>query len=476
MVARGFEYGDIFMGKVMEWLKNNWLVAIIIFVLSVVAGAILVVLILGWCDIISFEGQTSAGDLLRTFILCIGAIGGVYGLHLATKRQKTFSDQVQVQVDQSFNDRLGRGTELLTNKNVVMRCAGLQVLQDLMDNANDKQKAIVSRIIYDFFCDKAKLKYHKNGNHCARSRKNTTQDLQDALDILINFPLFLRQDLSEIYEHKLDFRSIDFSHLALMCKRLEMFKFIDSCFFRTKFHIDEIVNVDFTRTNFGRVGFDRVSFSYVNFCDIKFDGVRFREIDLRYTYFMTIEFTTINFSKCCFIDVAFDDAELEEVTFDEAYFIGGKFQIRNPIKISSYSDLPNFIGTKIESTEFNFSTGMNPKDYFELCYSPKGQQPSQPSIIDDSRIYERGAHGFDVFVQPETKEDWSGQLVSEWVAMEIAQWKLEHIEYLSPSGLAKTDTSEAIIELENATKTLHNFQEKLGLPQKIPQPKSTDAT
>ena len=51
-------------------------------------------------------------------------------MYLSTKRQKTFSEQVKVQVDQSFNDRLGRGVELLANDDAIMQSAGFEVLQD----------------------------------------------------------------------------------------------------------------------------------------------------------------------------------------------------------------------------------------------------------------------------------------------------------------------------------------------------------
>ena len=46
MVARGFEYGDIFMGKIKELLRDYWLVGFIV-VLSLMATEILVRLQVG---------------------------------------------------------------------------------------------------------------------------------------------------------------------------------------------------------------------------------------------------------------------------------------------------------------------------------------------------------------------------------------------------------------------------------------------
>ena len=108
-------------------VKNNWLVAGIA-VLSATALTIFVVIIMSWCGAVSLEGKTSVGDLLRTLILCIGGIGTAIGLDIAIKRQDKFLKQVQVQIDQGFNDRLGRGVEkLIAELGSAYLCADLQI-------------------------------------------------------------------------------------------------------------------------------------------------------------------------------------------------------------------------------------------------------------------------------------------------------------------------------------------------------------
>ena len=72
------------------------------------------------------------------------------------------SEQLRVQAYQSFNDRLERGVELLADENVVMRCAGIRVLVDLIDSSTEAQKTIVGSIIYDFFRYKATDKSSNN--------------------------------------------------------------------------------------------------------------------------------------------------------------------------------------------------------------------------------------------------------------------------------------------------------------------------
>ena len=102
-------------------------------------------------------------ETVRNLIWSIGGVGAAIGLWFANQRQKTFSAQVQGEVDQSFNERLGRGVELLANEDVVMRSAGVSALVDLANNATDVQKPIVVNIIYDFFHSNASIKYDKNG-------------------------------------------------------------------------------------------------------------------------------------------------------------------------------------------------------------------------------------------------------------------------------------------------------------------------
>ena len=209
------------MRKIIDWIRNYGLIAIIVIMLfgMVIGGGIIV-----YFDFIDPDKKISVGELLRNFILGFGVIGGAGGLHIAIKRQEKFSKQVdvqtaqmQVQADQSFNDRLGRGVELLANENVVMRCAGVQILKDLAENADDRQKPIIAKIIYDFFRDNARVKY-ENGEPRHRTREDSVQDLQDALELLVNLPLGVRAKLRVNREGQLDFHFLDFSYLILKCK------------------------------------------------------------------------------------------------------------------------------------------------------------------------------------------------------------------------------------------------------------------
>ena len=141
-----------------------------------------------------------------------------------------------------------------------------------------------------------------------------------------------------------------------------MFNFHDCCFLRTTFNVDEIEYADSTKSNFRYIEFYRINFTDVNFCDIKFTQIHFIKVDFKHTFLVDVIFRDINFNLCYFVDV-----DITDVGFNSVYFIGGNFQVRNPVEITSPSHLPRFIGTKIDTENFNFKGKIVPDEFFELC-------------------------------------------------------------------------------------------------------------
>ena len=486
------------MRKSVEWIRNNRFVATIIAVLSVVAVAILVVFIFGVLGCIDLNKTTSAGELLRTFILCIGAIGGVYGLHLAIERQKTFSDQVdvqteqmqsqskqvqvhmeqvkaqveqvnvqskqvqvlskqvQVQADQSFNDRLGRGVELLAKDDLVMRCAGLQILEDLADNANVKQRRIVLNIIYNFFCDSARAKYDSNKNHRVRSKEKTTQDLQDALDILINLSLNDRKKLlpKRLIDDRLNFSKLDFSHLSFSSQALK--------------------NIDFSESKFDETTFNlRATIENVNFHHAKIEGVKLSGVEIKNSHFKFTEIAHSWFISCV---IGGEKTTFTNVTIEKAYFsdsiitcrqfslvkfIGGTFT-GGTVKVSPTSDLPSFIGVDLSDTSFDFDGDIDLSDFLHLYYYRESQQLSK---MDASRRY-ISTLAMKVFVESdEPNKPWSGQPVEARIALEIAEWKLEQTRETSTDiDKQKKDIAALANELKAAEAKLQRRRDKFNNP------------
>ncbi len=78
------------------------------------------------------------GEATRSVALTLGGIAALYGLALAARRNETSQKQAETAESNLFNDRLGRGVELLTHKDMTMRTVGLRVLQNLAQAQAEK--------------------------------------------------------------------------------------------------------------------------------------------------------------------------------------------------------------------------------------------------------------------------------------------------------------------------------------------------
>ena len=442
------------MRKVIKWIKNHWVVASIIFVFLVVAGWIFAEL-MGWSDIIDSKGATSEGDLLRNLILCIGAIGGVYGLHLATERQKTFSYQ-------GFNDRLGRGVESLANDNVVIRSAGIRVLIDVFDSANETQRSIVANIIYDFFCDKAAIKFDEDRHHIPIPDTESRLDVQNALDFLVNLSLGEREKLlqSRLTRGRLDFNVIDFSYLSFTNKVLEKINFSESHFTETKFKSEKIINSGFYNSTFELSDFGMDYGEYMILADSSTHDLPEKNV------INNCDFSRVNIISTHFCNMSIENTEFSasnigynEVNFFGVEFIGGVFYCIHDIRISSNSDLPYFVGTRFASANFTFDNRLKPDYFFKSCYYNVDQLPLADSKNIGTSKGTKIIDGMLVFVK-------SGQPAGEQVAVEIVEWKIAQAKKTG------ADTTELESELAVAKKELRDAQKRLKESENKLKPKT----
>ena len=131
--------GESAMNRIRKYIFN---VGIIVGGLILIAITFLFIDAL-LCRWLPFGKLGTQAELLRNLIFSIGGIGGAIGLWLATKRQKTFAEQVDTQIKQAetaetqlFNDRLGRGVELLANSDKMLPKAGIRVLEVLANSVD----------------------------------------------------------------------------------------------------------------------------------------------------------------------------------------------------------------------------------------------------------------------------------------------------------------------------------------------------
>ena len=430
-------------------------------------------------------------DLLQALIWSIGGLGGAIGLWFSTQRQKTFEKQVQSQIDQvqmqskqvqvqaeqvelqaeqvqrevdkNFDDRLGRNVELLANENITMRNIGIRGLVDLANNANEKQKSVLADIIYNFFCDKVAIK--DDSDYSKSYSVEDRQDLQNALDFLVGLPSREREKLLEkrIINGRLDLRKLNFIHLHFTNKLLENVDFSQSYFYESEFSSDKIMNASFYDAKFKSsiFGMDHLHYRLQEIFEETSDDIppkntihdcNFGYAEMKNTTFrnMNIESTSFHYVQC--VGGGFHDVE----------FWGGDFCFKNPeqpMGISSYEDLPHFIGTDLGDSKFQFANVLDSSKFFEFCYASVGEHDGITPFIDESRAYEIVDLTRKFFI--ESDKPWSEQPVDEWVAVECAQYKLKQAKEEDIASLQR--------ELNQTKKSLRKAQEKLNLLKRTPK-------
>jgi hypothetical protein len=211
---------DIKSGRVKrlwEWVGKHWkrdkfLVSAIIAVPLLGIGLLLIYIF-------------TAAELIeavRVWIFSVGLIGGGYGLVLAAKRTEKFATQVENSQAQLFNDRLGRGVELLSNDEMIIRSAGIRILEDLGGNSSLQETTLIINMLKDFLNDKGKLgevkekqsKDYENYRHAPISMKKTSREERIDLENCLNTILKLAERLGKNSYH-LALKNLDLRKLQI---------------------------------------------------------------------------------------------------------------------------------------------------------------------------------------------------------------------------------------------------------------------
>ena len=177
-------------------------------------------------------------ETVKLILLIIGGLMAVYTLILADERQEKFSEQVETsqeqvkqfskQVDnaqaQLFNDRLGRGVELLANDSVTLRVAGVRILDDLAKTSNHGQIGLIIKILYDHLKNRGDIRYTENeaGENVPEDRghRKTRQSVELALKTILTLANTDNISREDIIFEELDLRGLDISGVACELPRV----------------------------------------------------------------------------------------------------------------------------------------------------------------------------------------------------------------------------------------------------------------
>ena len=293
-----------------------------------------------------------ASDVVRNMILATGGIGGFYALIIAKKRQDRFEEQVtlgqeQHKLDQKqfnianqqmFNERLGRGVELLSNSEVLFRLAGIRVLNDLLQSSNEEQQKLIIQILTDFLHSKSPLRFGVDQSSITTPRSNKL-DIELTVRILMEFTSeynkieftqdgspSLRDSQIQISFDRLDLSGLDFSNTKFSNANFSNSKLDDCNFSRSKI-INSIFIMSGTDNvlegiNFTGSKFVKCYFSYAHLKNVDFSQVsnNLQKGKIQQTMLIETHFDSLILTECNFNNAVIDGKNIENIIMPDAQF------------------------------------------------------------------------------------------------------------------------------------------------------------
>mgnify|MGYP000745966081 CR=1 FL=1 len=404
-------------------------------------------------------------ELIRILIFTLGALGGLYGLIIANKRQKKFEEQVetgqqqvgigQKQVEnaqaQLFNDRLRYCVELLDNDKSFQQMAGVRLLDDLAKTSDDNQTGMILKILYSYVNNRGKIKYKmEDGAYLLDDAEQKIPESPVMGEQHQSVELALRAILTHAHKNNVKRDDIIFKNLDIRGFDLSNIKcrLMGIIFYEVLAH-----QIDCSETRIGNAHFIRGDFQEARFYKAILNDTEFsRNTDLSKSDFTEAELNRAIFYSCELVMALFNGAELKQARIyipragngteridTSRYIEFSNAKMQGADLSHSKFDTSNFKGAELECADFTAAdlnamvhTSRSGEDLketrdvrgaknitqkqFELIIYKKGDPPiNLPNNIEyrENRAY-IVKEGKRFFV--ESDAPWSGKLVDDVIA------------------------------------------------------------
>ena len=399
-------------------------------------------------------------ELIRILIFTLGALGGLYGLIIANKRQKKFEEQVetgqkqvktsqkqvetgqkQVEIGQKqvenaqaqlFNDRLRYCVELLDNDKSFQQMAGVRLLDDLAKTSDDNQTGMILTILYSYVNNRGKIKYKmEDGAYLLDDAEQKIPESPVMGEQHQSVELALRAILTHAHKNNvkpddiifedLDIREFNLSNITCRLTgiifrevlahevnfretTLEKSKFIGGDFYKAKFHKAILNGAEFGDN----------SGNYI----IKLRKAKFTEAELKQAKIYIPKTSRselrrhINFSNA-----KMQGADLSDSKFDTSNFKGAELECADFTAADLNAMVHTFLwGEDLEETRDVGCAKNITQEQFDLIIYKESKPPiNLPNNIEcrENRAYiEKDDKRFFV----ELSAPWSGKLVDDVIA------------------------------------------------------------
>ena len=397
---------------------------------------------------------SNLSEFIRAAFIGVGVIGAGYGLVLAAKRTEKFATQVENSQAQLFNDRLGRGVELLSNEELTLRSAGVRILEDLGGNSSPQETALIINMLKDFLNDKGKLgeikeslyfysnndslyrdtsqkqiyeklsreQIHYRGAPISMSKTSREEriDIESYLNCILNLTDNNWADTSCE-----EFEDLDFRYLQLGRGRENSLKLlaIHCDFFEARINLTAFKNLYITDCNITETKFRGESGAEMNFVQCCGFGAEFLNINIEGKLFQLsnfsfaiFEFST--FSKVRFNNCTLQDAKFVKVTFTDVTFDNSDLScaiLRNAIFEDVKFENSNLLCADFSGADLAGASGITQEEFSKIIHNkddPPINLPEGLKLPKDGAYYLQTSNHDALFVES-NNEMLSGRSLDE---------------------------------------------------------------
>jgi uncharacterized protein YjbI with pentapeptide repeats len=277
---------------------------------------------------------------VRNIILGFGVFGGAYGLVLATKRQKKFSDQVDQGQAQLFHEGLSRSLKQLTDDNILVRTTGINVLVDLFENVGSEKRRIIANALKNFLETNATFPTNPENEELEEAKpRNERLDHEFALLALIKMQS-KHAILDQVVLRGLDFRGFRFENIELAPDKISFMGCnMDDCQFDgikvqpSDFKFNPQLNVEMkiklmktlrdTLTGASVFGPPKEGTALFQYMDLQ--NTSWHSSVFRGTAFSNVNLIQANFTHCRFVNILFWNNKFKDAQFNRCDLLGSIF-------------------------------------------------------------------------------------------------------------------------------------------------------
>ena len=365
--------------------------------------------------------------------------GGAWGLWLAKRRLDNFSRQTYNAQAQLFNERLGRGVELLANESATLRVAGVRILDDLAKTSDHDQIGLIIKILFDHLKNRGNIRYeeNENGEKVPRDRgpRETRQSVELALKTILTLANENNVSRDDIIFDKLDLRGLDISGVTCKLPKVIFTRVLaDKIKLRSSTLNKALFDGEFTKADFSgailneaefgdgtkltEAKFSQAELNKVAFWNCDLQGAVFRRAFLKQASIYLAEITDrnghlgssrIDFFNADLRGVDFSESVLEACNFKDANLEGADFTHANFYFMVRTAEIGRD-KDNMKKTDIRGATGLTQQQFDAIIFEAEHPPINFPERINlpADRAYVREGRKRR-FVQSD--KPWSGSFI-----------------------------------------------------------------